>query len=102
MNLFTIPKRSKDEIFEIITKTPNLKVERIVSYGQTTPHNQPYLQSNNELVFVLQGQAQIIMHDMTYQLNTGDSLLIPQNTKHWVSYTSNNPPVIWLAIHFVG
>lgn len=103
MNLYDIPKHAEHELFDIIhaiKNAQNIKIERIVSYGQTTPKDKPYIQTQDELVFVLQGQAALLVNDMSHSLATGDSLLIPSNTPHWVTYTSSSPATIWLAIHF--
>ncbi|WP_151192979.1 cupin domain-containing protein [Cysteiniphilum sp. JM-1] len=103
MNLYDIPKHAEHELFDIIhavKNAQNLKIERIVSYGQITPKDKPYIQTQDELVFVLQGEATLLMDGTIHTLTAGESLLIPSNTMHWVTYTSPSPATIWLAIHF--
>lgn len=96
-----IPASSKDEIFETILQKENIKIERIISYGQTTPENYWYDQDEDEFVVVLQGFAKLQYYDGNIiELNAGDSLLIKAHEKHKVIYTEN--PTIWLAIFFKG
>jgi cupin 2 domain-containing protein len=54
MNIFKqIPENLKDELFEDIIKTDNLKIERIISYGHTSPKSGWYESKENEWVIVL-------------------------------------------------
>ncbi|MBP2632964.1 MAG: hypothetical protein H6Q70_3592 [Firmicutes bacterium] len=101
MNLFQLPNTlNKEELFETILKTQNLTVERIISTGQKSPTNFYYDQPQDELVFILQGEARLSFEDnKTKNLIAGDFLLLPAHQKHRVDYTSNDPPCIWLAIH---
>ena len=95
--LDNIPTSSKEEIFQTITQNENIKIERIISYGQTTPKEYWYDQSEDEFVLVLEGEAKISYDDKSiYHLKKGNSLYIKANQKHQVTYTSN--PTIWLAI----
>jgi len=57
-NLFhDLPARLTDERFETLLATPGLKLERIVSTGQTTPEGQWYDQDRDEWVVLLRGGA---------------------------------------------
>jgi cupin 2 domain-containing protein len=88
------------EVFEPLLENPNLLVERIVSTGQTTPEGEWYDQSRDEWVIVLQGEAELTYEDgSAIALKPGDYLLIPAHQKHRVTYTSSEPPCVWLAIH---
>ena len=51
-----------------IKNVQNIKIERIVSYGQTTPEDKPYIQTQDELVFVLQGQATLLIKQSKLRL----------------------------------
>ena len=90
------------EIFEILLQNDNIKIERIVSYGQTSPVGFWYDQDDNEFVLLLKGKAKIEFENKEVILNKGDYLLIPKHKKHRVSYTLPNRPTIWLAIFFTG
>lgn len=101
MNIFNLPNfLDHQEIFETILATPNLKIERIISTGQTTPQGTWYDQPQDEWVLLLQGEAQLSFEDGSIMnLQTGDYLLIKAHQKHRVESTSLSPPCIWLAIH---
>lgn len=99
-NIFDIPASSKEEIFEHLAGHSNLKIERIISTGQTTPQGVWYDQTADEWVLLIQGEAKILFHENTaIHLKSGDYILIPAHQLHRVTYTTSNPPCIWLAIH---
>ena len=50
-----IPDSIPKEIFETIIKTHNVKIERIISKGQSSPAGFWYDQDMNEWVLVLKG-----------------------------------------------
>ncbi len=88
------------EIFETIINSQNLKIERIISSGQTTPEGTWYDQDQDEWVILLQGKATLLYSDnSSIELKPGDYLLIKAHEKHRVIFTSGDPPCIWLAIH---
>jgi cupin 2 domain-containing protein len=100
-NIFQLPtKLLATEIFEPLHQSSNLLIERIISTGQITPIGQWYDQDCDEWVILLQGEAEIADEDgFCCQLKTGDYLFIPAHKKHRVTFTSQFPPCIWLAIH---
>ena len=102
MNIFEqIPKDLNEEIFEDIIKTEKLKVERIISYGHTSPESGWYEQKENEWVIVLKGEALLTFENSDdVRLNAGDYINIPAFKKHKVSWTLQNEETIWLAIHY--
>lgn len=94
-------KNFSEEIFETILTGENIKIERIISNGQTTPENEWYNQDKNEWVLLIQGEAEILFEiDEKTTLRAGDYLLIPAHKRHRVTFTSCNPPCIWLAVFF--
>ncbi|HWU01257.1 MAG TPA: cupin domain-containing protein, partial [Novosphingobium sp.] len=71
------------ELFEDVLRRPGLRIERIVSRGQTTPPDQPYVQGSDEWVLVLTGQAELWLEGTGHRrLETGDGLLIPAGVAH--------------------
>jgi cupin 2 domain-containing protein len=94
--------QSNEEIFQILASSNNVKIERIISTGQTTPQDQIYDQETHEYVVLLQGHAKVTLVDenKTIELKSGDAINIPAHQRHVVSYTSSEPPCIWLAIHY--
>ena len=102
MNIFNnIPKTLKDELFEDIITTDNLKIERIVSYGHTSPQTGWYESQENEWVIVLKGKAVLSFEDSEdVKLNAGDYVNIAAFLKHKVSWTQAHTETVWLAIHY--
>jgi cupin 2 domain-containing protein len=88
------------EQFEILATGRNLRIERIISCGQTTPSHEWFDQDLDEWVILLQGEA-ILMYEDSRQssLKAGDYLFIPAHCRHRVAFTSTEPPCIWLAVH---
>jgi cupin 2 domain-containing protein len=103
-NLFELPAGlATEEVFELLLSTPTLRIERIISSGQTTPPGQWYDQDWDEWVILLQGEAVLGYADgSTQHLRPGDYLLLPAHCRHRVEATSQNPACIWLAIHGPG
>lgn len=102
-NIFDITaiKNFSEEIFETIHSKENIKIERIISNGQTSPENQWFDQNKDEWILLLQGEAELTFeNNEKTNLKTGDFLLIPAKKRHRVTYTSQNPPCIWLALFF--
>jgi len=103
VNLFAdIPKVFEKEIFETLAKSPNLKIERILSQGQATPPGQWYDQDWNEWVILLKGRAGLLFDGETniIELSPGDYLNIPAHRRHRVEWTDSQQPTVWLAIHY--
>lgn len=99
-NIYDLPTDNiSSEIFDILAKG-DVIIERILSTGQTTPSEQWYDQETDEWVILLQGTATILFEETgEIQMNSGDYILIKAHEKHQVTYTSMEPPCIWLAVH---
>ena len=96
-----IPEKLPEEIFETIVASKNVKIERIVSKGHTSPASGWYDQDSNEWVMVLQGSALLAFEDEPYvTLNSGDYLNIPAHKKHKVQWTDSDTQTVWLAVHY--
>ncbi|MGK7880767.1 MAG: cupin domain-containing protein [Crocosphaera sp.] len=100
-NIFQFTNQLSDqEIFETILNSKNVKIERIISTGQTTAEDTWYDQEEDEWVILLQGKATLLFLDnSSINLKAGDYLLIKAHQKHRVTFTSFDPPYIWLAVH---
>lgn len=98
-NIFKLPDEiSKEELFEKLAQGKDVLIERIVSYGHTTPDDYWYNQEKDEWIILFQGEAAILFDDGNeINLKSGDYLLIPKHKKHRVIKTSS--PCIWLAVH---
>ncbi|ADZ92646.1 cupin domain-containing protein [Marinomonas mediterranea] len=101
-NVFSdIPKSIPDEIFEDILSTGNIRIERIVSDGHSSPDVGWYDQSEHEWVLVLKGQGVIEFEaGRICTLSEGDFINIEAGTKHKVLSTSPDEVTIWLAIFY--
>jgi len=100
-NLFSLPKNlTGEEIFEPLLEGRNVRVERIVSSGQSTPEGVWMDQELDEWVALLQGRGVVgYENGVTVELGPGDWIFIPAHTRHRVESTSPEPPCIWLAVH---
>lgn len=100
-NIFSsIPANLEKEIFEDILTLPNLRVERIISRGQSSPDVGWYDQLEHEWVLVLEGNAILEFETGPIALGKGDYLNIPAHTKHKVKWTDPTQTTIWLAIFY--
>lgn len=101
-NIYNLPRGiAQEENFETILINQGLRIERIVSAGQISPPGFWYDQDRQEWVTLLQGKAVLAWEDGSRQeLSAGDCLLIRAHQKHRIEYTSQDPPCIWLAVHF--
>ena len=95
MNLFDFPKKKFDEeITQILLDSDNIRIEKILSDGQTSDW---YDQEEAEWVALLKGEAELEFEDRRVKLQKGDSLLIAPHEKHRVAKTGR---CIWLCVFF--
>jgi len=101
-NIFNaIPDNLENEIFEDIVNSKDVRIERIISKGHTSPESGWYVQDENEWVIVLKGSGKLTFEDgHEVMLSKGDYLNIPKKTKHKVSWTDLEKTTIWLAIFY--
>ena len=117
MNIFDLKDLSeKEEVVRILTENENVKIEKIISTGQTTDWQKS---DKNEFVILVQGTAEIEyfeskdykksdntmknkkdINNKKLRLGKGDTVLINKGERHRVSYTSKNPCCIWICIFF--
>ena len=100
LNLYDLPDPLPDtEEFSDLIPDRGVKIERIVSRGQTSPAGEWCDQSRDEWVVLIQGEAVLEYDDgETQTLVAGDHVLIPAHRRHRVNYTSRTPPCIWIAV----
>ncbi len=102
-NLFAgLPANLEQERFEILADAPAVRVERIVSTGQSTPAGRWYDQTTTEWVCLLRGSAALFFEGETTErrLQPGDWIEIPAGTRHQVAWTADHEPTVWLAVHY--
>ncbi len=100
-NIFQdIPEGLKQELVERLLERDTIRIERIVSRGQSSPSDFWYDQDEHEWVLVLAGKAELQIDGLEEPviLNPGDTYHIPAHTKHRVAYTEPNHETIWLAV----
>lgn len=92
-SLFSDPAapQANGEKLEVLLKDfTGLTLERIISAGQTTPQDSPYVQDEDEWVCLLAGSARLKIdlgggQFQTISLSPGDWLVIPSKVPHWVT-----------------
>ena len=100
LNLYNLPETLPDaEEFTDLIPDRGVKIERIVSHGQTSPADEWYDQDRDEWVVLIQGEA-VLEYESGQKLHVkaGDHVLIPAHRGHRVDYTSRTPPCIWIAV----
>lgn len=102
-NLFATGRGpAPDEITDILAKGRNVRIERIVSNGHSSPPGFWYDQDQCEWVAILQGRARLQFEDesVPQTLAPGDHVLIAAHRRHRVEWTSPDEPTIWVAVYF--
>lgn len=99
-----IPNHSDAEEFKVLHQSANVRVERIVSVGHTTPIGEWFDQAWDEWVLVLRGAARITIEGEPHakELGPGDWLMLPAHCRHRVDWTDFAQPTVWLAVHITG
>lgn len=101
-NLFRDLAAGPNETIDtLLTRRGDVTVERIVSHGGRAPSEGVFEQDWTEFVVLVQGEARLVAQepDETFDLNPGDWLEIPPKRRHYVAWTSCEPPTVWLAVH---
>lgn len=97
------PDELPDELIEIIVKSENIRIERIVSpMGHQTPEGKWFNQDRDEFVILLQGSAEVLFREnnKSMKLIPGDYIIIPKHKQHRVESTDTNIETIWLVAHY--
>ncbi len=95
-----LPAAKRAEAFTELMKRPGVRIERIVSRGQSTPDDAPMVQDHDEWVLLLEGAAGLRIEESdVVELGPGDHLLIEKGRRHWVAWTAKDRATVWLAVH---
>jgi len=102
MNLLeNIPDNAPSEIFTDLLQADGTRIERIVSFGQSSPENFWYDQDEHEWVLVLEGRAVLGFEGGgSIELNAGDYVNIPSGQRHRVEETDSKKRTVWLAVFY--
>jgi cupin 2 domain-containing protein len=97
-----IPDELPDEFFDLLCRSDNIRIERIVSRGQASPEGFWYDQEKNEFVLLVQGSAGLTFENEegVLVLKPGDYITIGAHVKHRVEWTDPSGDTIWLAVHY--
>jgi cupin 2 domain-containing protein len=100
-NLFDdLPRHADAELFTDLLSREGVRIERIVSTGQSTAADKPYNQDHDEWVLLVAGSAGLwIAGEGERDLGPGDYVLIPARRAHRVTWTAKDEPTVWLAVH---
>ena len=97
--LQNLPDDCRDEIMESLLSSDNVRIERIISDGQSSPAGFWYDQAEHEFVLVMQGSATVGFEDGSLvDLSPGSWLHIPPHQKHRVLASSGETKTVWLAV----
>ncbi len=101
-NIFAfIPDAFEEELFDDLLKSGNIRIERILSKGQSSPAQGWYDQSEHEWVVVLEGSGIIAFEDgREITLGRGDCINIPAHVRHRVKWTDPDRVTVWLAVFY--
>ena len=97
------PLNGAGEVFEALLVHPHVRIERILSHGQSSPPGFWYDQPEDEWVLLVQGRAEltVIVDEsaaaQALSLQAGDWVFLPAHHRHRVRSTS--PDAVWLAVH---
>ncbi|TCS37406.1 cupin 2 domain-containing protein [Paucimonas lemoignei] len=102
-NLFeNIPQQLPEEVVEMLAGSGQVRIERIVSHGHSSPAGYWYDQDQHEWVVLLKGQASLSIdgRDEPLHLSPGDYVNIPAHVRHRVESTSTSEETVWLAVFY--
>jgi len=99
MNIYDLPELPlPEELTTVLAENKNIRIERIVSTGQVSGW---YDQAETEFVVLLEGSAVIEFENgKTVALSKGDTIIIKPHERHRVSFTSKEPPCVWLCVFY--
>lgn len=91
---------SEEEVV-LLAQANGVRIERIVSRGQSSPEDVWYDQDTTEWVVLLQGAARLRIEHETEErdLQPGQWILLPAHCRHRVTWTDPAQDSVWLAIH---
>ena len=99
MNIYDLPAFPlPGEVASVMAENGSVRIERIVSAGHSSSW---YDQDETEFVVLAEGTAILEYADgHTVTMQRGDTLLIRPHERHRVSFTSSDPPCVWLCVFY--
>ncbi|HEX8199230.1 MAG TPA: phosphoribosylaminoimidazole carboxylase [Isosphaeraceae bacterium] len=90
-----------EELFQTLLGTPNVRIERIVSLGHSSPEGFWYDRETHEWVLLLAGAALLRFEGQELiDLLPGAFVNIPAHERNRVEWTDPDQPTAWLAVHY--
>jgi cupin 2 domain-containing protein len=97
--LHPLPPAGPDEALDTLLARGGVRIERIVSTGQSSPPDFWYDQAEDEFVLLLSGSATLRFDDgRTLDLNPGVWVDLPAHCRHRVETTAADQPTVWLTV----
>jgi cupin 2 domain-containing protein len=96
-----IPADLPEELIQPLLSTSNIRIERIISLGHTSPDGFWYDQETHEWVLLVKGAARLRFEGgEPIDLRPGSFVNIPAHKRHLVEWTDPTQPTIWLAVQY--
>lgn len=96
-----VPPASREEITQVLQRAPSVRIERIISHGQSSAPGFWYDQDEHEWILLLQGHARLELDaGRIVDLAAGDCLNLPAHQRHRVDWTDPAQITIWLAVFY--
>jgi len=90
-----------DELIQVLVQSDDVRIERILSRGHSSPDGFWYDQETSEFVLLLKGRAGLKFEGKEdVIMEAGDYLDIKDHTRHRVEWTAKDEDTIWLAVHY--
>ncbi len=97
---YDIPNSLPQELVQVLLEMPNIRIERIVSLGHSSPPGFWYDQGEHEWVLLLAGTAKLDFEDEIIEMRPGSFVNIPAHRRHRIEWTNPNQATIWLAVYY--
>ncbi|CAK0782067.1 cupin 2 domain-containing protein [Gammaproteobacteria bacterium] len=99
-NLFSDLTPTPLERVDVLLTQPDVRIERIVSWGQVSPPDFWYNQGEAEWVVVVRGEARLVLRepDEVVEMIPGDWIWIAPHRPHRVDWTAPDAATVWLAV----
>ncbi len=100
-NIFDdLPPHMPKELVQTLIRAADVRIERIISHGHSSPADFWYDQPQHEWVIVLKGAARLQFEDGMIEMKPGNFVNIPAFKKHRVDWTTPDEPTIWLGVRY--
>jgi cupin 2 domain-containing protein len=100
-NVFAdIPTNLSVELSFTLLAANNVRIERSVSHGHTSPNGFWHDQDQHEWVLLIKGAARLQLEDELMELKPGEFINISAHKKHRVEWATPEEPTIWLAVFY--